>query len=336
MGKTLFPYLLCLVLSPLICGEFRLDSFTRHTRRGDNHDAGTQAQRQRLLETFHSDDDEIGEGPHLHGSFSRDEPIPLSSAAYSSPNVIDNSLTYLNCLSLAIGIQIGSGIFSTPAVVSNHVPTPAAGIAVWAIAGVLVWTGASCFIELGMTVPRNGGMQEYLREAYGDFAGFLFSCIWLSIVRPCSIAIIAMIFAEHVTGIVLSGLGPKGGWLADKMVALFAVFGITLLNCIGMKTGAKAAIWFLAFKLFIIATIVVSGTVMAIRYKGGYLFGGLKQEPDLAARFIEQSGEESNNGTWRMLGEYVTAGFAALWVYGGWEAVSTKSLILLLTSKNRS
>ena len=176
-------------------------------------------------------------------------------------------------------------------------------------------------------------MQEYLRAGYGDFVGFLFSCIWLSIVRPCSIAMIAMIFAEHVNGIVLSGLGLQGGWLADKVVALLAVLGITILNCLGMKTGAKAAIWFLAFKLLIISSIVVAGTVMAIRYKGGYLFGGLKQEQGLAARLVEQSEAESKNGIWRMLGEYVTAGFAALWVYGGWEAVRAKSLKMLSTSQ---
>jgi amino acid transporter len=155
-------------------------------------------------------------------------------------------------------------------------------------------------------------------------------------VRPCSIAMIAMIFAEHINGIVLSGLGLPGGWLADKGVALLGVFGITALNCLGVKTGAKAAIWFLVFKLLIISSIVVAGVVIAIRDKGGYLFGGLEEERRLAARIIEQSQEDSKNGIWGMFGEYVTAGFAALWVYGGWEAVSTESFRLLFYSRDRS
>ena len=47
---------------------------------------------------------------------------------------------------------------------------------------------------------------------------------------------IAMIFAEHVNGIVLPGLGLPDGWIADKVVALLGVLGITALNCLGMKT----------------------------------------------------------------------------------------------------
>ena len=328
-------------LSSLTCWKFRLGSFASNARQAENHEdadnsattqIATDFQRQGLLEAFDRGDYDIGQEPRLHGSLPPDEPRAPSFSP-SSLNVVDNSLTYLNCLALAVGIQIGSGIFSAPAVVSNHVPTPAAGIAVWALAGVLVWTGASCFIELGTTTPRNGGMQEYLRASYGEFAGFLFSCIWLSIVRPCSIAMIAMIFAEHINEIVLSGLGLPGGWLADKGVALLGVLGITALNCLGVKTGVKVAIWFLVFKLLIILSIVVAGTVIGIRDKGGYLFGGLEEEPTLIARIVEQSEDGSKLGIWGIFGEYVTAGLAALWVYGGWEAVSRISLINPLLSR---
>ncbi|KAN0072291.1 large neutral amino acids transporter small subunit 1 [Elaphomyces granulatus] len=257
-----------------------------------------------LLE--HDNDDQA---TRLHN-----EPLSTPSSSLATAN---NSLTYLNCLALVLGIQFGSGIFSTPAVVSNHVPTPAAGILVWALAGVLVWTGASCFIELGTIIPRNGGMQEYLRAGYGDFAGFFFSWVWLSIVRPCSIAMICMIFAEHINRIALPALGLPGGWVADKGMALLGVFGITGVNCLGLKTGAKVAIWFLVLKLLIILSIVVAGMVVGIRDEGGYLFR-VVEEGRRAMRTINQKEEES---VWKVFGEYVTAGFATLWVYGGWEAV---------------
>src|SRR5271156_5494918 len=210
----------------------------------------TDSQRQGLLEGYRRSDGSIGHATPVRGpSPSNDEPLPPPSSSH-------NSLTYPNCLSFVVGIQIGSGIFPPPAVVSNHVPPPAAGILVWALAGILVWTGASCFIELGTTLPRNGGMQEYLRAGYGDFAGFLFSCVWLSIVRPCSIAMIAMVFAEHINGIVLPALGLPGGWFADKGMALLGVLGITGVNCLGIKTGAKVAGWFLVLKLLIISSII--------------------------------------------------------------------------------
>lgn len=76
-------------------------------------------------------------------------------------------LTLLNGLALVIALQIGSGIFTLPAQVSQSVPSPGAGLLVWLLAGLLVWTGAASFIELGCRAPSNGGIQEYVRVAYG-------------------------------------------------------------------------------------------------------------------------------------------------------------------------
>lgn len=286
------------------------DSSARHVDYPDDATitATTDSQQEGLLEGY----------SHNDGGVDQEAPTRDPSSFDNQP-LSPPSLTFLNCLSLVVSIQIGSGIFSTPAVVSNHVPTSTAGILVWAFAGILVWTGASSFIELGTTVPRNGGMQEYLRVGYGDFAGFLFSLVWLSVVRPCSIAIAAMIFAEHVNGIVLPALGLPGGWVANTGMALLGVWGITGVNCLGVKTGAKIAGWFLVLKLLIISSIIGAGIVVGIQKKGGYLVGG--EEEGQQAWIKHREGGKS--GIWEVFGEYVTALFAALWVYGGWDAVST-------------
>lgn len=63
--------------------------------------------------------------------------------------------------------------------------------------------------------------------------------------------------------------------------------------------------------------------VVAIREKGGYLFKGM-EDGQQTTRVIKLGEKGNNNGVWGAFGEYVTAGFAALWVYGGWEAVSAE------------
>lgn len=88
-------------------------------------------------------------------------PTPSTPAHERKP------LTLLNGLALVIALQIGSGIFTLPAQVSQSVPSPGAGLLVWLLAGLLVWTGAASFIELGCRAPSNGGIQEYVRVAYG-------------------------------------------------------------------------------------------------------------------------------------------------------------------------
>ncbi|KAI3392901.1 hypothetical protein diail_4988 [Diaporthe ilicicola] len=91
----------------------------------------------------------------------------LASSPSTTPPVTKKHLTLLNGLALVIALQIGSGIFTLPSQVSQSVPSPGAGLLVWLLAGLLVWTGAASFIELGCRVPSNGGIQEYVRVAYG-------------------------------------------------------------------------------------------------------------------------------------------------------------------------
>ena len=84
-------------------------------------------------------------------------------------------LIFTNGLALVIGLQIGSGIFSAPSQVASHTPSPGVAVIIWAVAGIVVWSGAASFVELGLAIPKNGGVQEYLRAIYGDSPFFMFS-----------------------------------------------------------------------------------------------------------------------------------------------------------------
>lgn len=45
-------------------------------------------------------------------------------------------------VALVVGMQVGSGIFSSPGVVVAEVGSTGASLAVWVISGILAWTGA--------------------------------------------------------------------------------------------------------------------------------------------------------------------------------------------------
>lgn len=47
-------------------------------------------------------------------------------------------------MALVVGMQVGSGIFSSPGVVVAEVGSPGASLIVWVASGVLAWTGARC------------------------------------------------------------------------------------------------------------------------------------------------------------------------------------------------
>ncbi|KAF8866377.1 amino acid transporter [Acephala macrosclerotiorum] len=223
------------------------------------------------------------------------------------------SLTYLNCVAIVVSLQIGSGIFSTPSEISKHVSSPLLGISVWIIAGILVWTGAASFIELGRRIPQNGGVQEYLRTCYGDAWGFLFSFGYIVIGKPCSVAIISGIFAEHLKSIILPEAW-RNEWL-NKFVALLGAGLITAVNCWGTNTGASAANGFFLLKVLGLFSIVVVGLVVGVSGKGN----------DLTVWIPDKVAEDAGSGQpslWVLVGEYTTAMFGALFTYGGWETAN--------------
>src|SRR5437762_2361289 len=83
-----------------------------------------------------------------------------------------------------------SRMFSSPSQVNVNVGSPGASLIVWAIAGVLAWTGAASYAELGGAIPLNGGAQVYLSKIMGELSGFLFTWVAVLVLKPGSAAII--------------------------------------------------------------------------------------------------------------------------------------------------
>ena len=77
-----------------------------------------------------------------------------------------------------------SKISSSPGVVVANTHSVGASLAVWLASGLLGWTGASSFAELGSSIPVNGGAQAYLQYAYGPLVSYLFAWTAISALKP--------------------------------------------------------------------------------------------------------------------------------------------------------
>ncbi|KAJ4463242.1 hypothetical protein C8J55DRAFT_567786 [Lentinula edodes] len=114
--------------------------------------------------------------------------IPLSTSL-TDPDMVhgehgENNISLLNGIALVVGMQIGSRIFSSAGVVVANTRTVGANLCVWIASGLLGWTGASSFAELGSAIPQNGGAQGYLAYAYGPLLAYLFAWTEIIALRP--------------------------------------------------------------------------------------------------------------------------------------------------------
>lgn len=120
---------------------------------------------------------------------------------------------------LIMGGVIGSAIFLTPSDVAKQIHTPLMFLLIWAAGGAVTLMAGFAFAELGAMYPEAGGQYVYLREAFGDFAAFLYGWLMFAVGSTGGVAAICVAFAQYL-GKAFPGVAAEKVW--------FSVPGFTL------------------------------------------------------------------------------------------------------------
>ncbi|MGX5818044.1 APC family permease [Chitinophaga lutea] len=164
-----------------------------------------------------------------------------------------NNLSLSAAVAMGIGAMIGAGIFAllgqTGAIV---------GSATWVsflIAGVITVFCGYSFAKLGGRYPSNGGVLEYLVQAYGVnvYSGGMGIFYYISMIVLS--AVVAKSFGAY--GAVLLGL-PASGWWQDFLASLI-VAALVVLNCISVSAFARVEKLFVAVKLVVLLGFAILG-----------------------------------------------------------------------------
>lgn len=209
-----------------------------------------------------------------------------------------------------VGLIIGSGIFSSPSQVNINAGSPGASLIVWAIAGVLAWTGASSYAELGGAIPLNGGAQVYLAKIFGEIWGFLFTWCAVVVLKPGSSAIIAIIMGEYLVRAAIGADAENVSVWINKSVALIGLIVVTLLNCLSTRLGTKMGDMFMFLKFVALLGVTVVGIVVAVT---GFSNAGEANQDWKTKGWFE--GTNSSASSWAV------ALYAGLWAFDGWDNV---------------
>ena len=128
--------------------------------------------------------------------------------------------------------MIGAGIFRSPGDIAEQLPTLALYFAVWVIGGAYALLGANALAELGTVVPRSGGQYVFVREALGDYGGFVVG--WSDWISTCgTTAAVAITLGEYALV-----LWPQ--LRAVQVIALAVIAILTLVQWAGVRWGGAA------------------------------------------------------------------------------------------------
>ncbi|MGA8027017.1 MAG: amino acid permease [Bryobacteraceae bacterium] len=178
---------------------------------------------------------------------------PSSPAAAPS---LARRLGVFDATMIVMGGIIGSGIFVNPYVVARQVHTSFLILAAWILGGLTALAGAFIYAELAMLRPDVGGQYAYLREAYHPSVAFLYGWALLLVMQTGGMAAVAITFARYAREIVHTGA-------SDGLIATFALVFLTVVNCLGVRSGSAVQSTLMVMKIAAVAVLVAAGFLAA-------------------------------------------------------------------------
>jgi len=195
--------------------------------------------------------------PKGNSGFCQGQPYNVSDLPAADPTrdlktSLVRQLSLFDAAMVVMGGIVGAGIFINPYVVARQVHTPALILGAWVFGGLIGLAGAFIWAELAATLPEVGGQYAYLRQAYHPSIAFLYGWVLLLVIQTGGMAAVAVTFARYFVELTASHA-------PDWLIATAALAVLTLINCLGVKSGGRTQSALMVMKIAAITTLVICG-----------------------------------------------------------------------------
>jgi APA family basic amino acid/polyamine antiporter len=199
---------------------------------------------------------------------------------------------------IVMGGIVGSGIFINPSVVARQVHTPFLMLLAWVLGGAVALAGAFVYAELAARRPEVGGQYAYLREAFHPSIAFLYGWALLLVVQTGGMAAVAVTFARYFSELT-------GATLPHWMTAALTLALLTIVNCLGVRSGSNVQSVLMVLKIAAITALVAVG-VFGVASPHALVEGPLLDRP----------------ASLDLLVGFGAAMTPVMFAYGGWQTAS--------------
>ncbi|CAC9976824.1 APC family permease [Flavobacterium panici] len=198
----------------------------------------------------------------------------------STKNQLKKSLGLSFNIAVLIGGTIGVGILRTPGSIADLLNNYWLILASWLFGGLYILFGANSYAELATMLPKAGGSYNYIKRAFGEYAGFLSG--WFDyITNAIPPAFYCIVISEYMI-ILFPALANYSTVMAISLLAAFV-----LIHLSGVKNGSviqqiTSLLKVICFVALVVACFMYSGVEIApIKtdnsfFQIGLLFGFFK------------------------------------------------------------
>jgi len=177
-------------------------------------------------------------------------------------------MSLLNGVTVIVGSIIGSGIFVSPSGVLMNTGSVNMALVVWITSGIFSMIGAYCYAELGCMIKKTGADYAYIMVALGDFLAFIRLWVECMIVRPCTVAIVALTFSIYAVKYFFPECEPPDE--AVRILAAVCICILAFINCWDVSWATAVQDIFTYAKLLALFIIIATGIVQLGRGKTEY------------------------------------------------------------------
>ena len=165
------------------------------------------------------------------------------------------SLSQFDAIAMIVGIVVGIGIFTFPALVAMNAASERDVLLLWAGGGLISLIGALCYAELCSAYPSAGGEYHFVTKAFGRDVGFIFAWARLGVIQTGAIALVCFILGDYATR--LYNLGTY----SSAIYAAITVVVLTGANLFGAKPGKMLQNLLASGIIIILAAAIIGGLI---------------------------------------------------------------------------
>ena len=179
-------------------------------------------------------------------------------------------------VAVVVGGTIGVGILRTPATIAAILPDPQLILMCWIMLGLYILLSASSYAELTTMMPKAGGAYNYIKRAFGNYAGFING--WFDfITNAIAPAYFCIVLGEYCALLY----SPLRGY--DSFIAIGFLTFFTLINLPGIKSGSITQQITSAIKIILFLVLIggcfytgsAASTAAAVMVEKPIIEGGL-------------------------------------------------------------
>lgn len=194
---------------------------------------------------------------------------------------------------IVVANMVGTGVFTSLGFQVAGLQSGFTIMLLWITGGIVAFTGALCYGELGSMFPQSGGEYNYLSKIYHPALGFAAGWVSVTVGFAAPVAAAAMALGAYAKG-ASSSINPL--YLAAIVVIL-----ISFIHANSLKAGSYFQNYTTSFKVLAVLVIIAFGLTSP-------------QTGDLVFSYHTSVGDEVFSSS------FATSFFFVSLAYSGWNA----------------